>query len=90
MPGAARLRHILPLAVSSGALAASLIAQSSPPAPQPIFRTRTEHVSLDVVVTDKDDRTITDLTAADFQVTDANRPQTIADFRLVSVRLTSP
>ncbi|MGH9408449.1 MAG: VWA domain-containing protein [Vicinamibacterales bacterium] len=64
---------------------------------QPTFRSHTEHVALDVVVTGKDDRPITDLTSADFTLSEQGRPQTIADFRFVSIppaarpiRLTDP
>jgi VWFA-related protein len=80
------LRCIVTATLSVAALVVSLRGQSSLPEQQPpTFRTHTEHVALDVVVTDKNDRPITDLTSADFQITDSGRPQTVADFRLVSV-----
>jgi len=72
------LRGVLTVAASIGA-AALLSAQ------QPTFRARVDHVTLDVVVTDKDEVPVTGLTAKDFEVTERDRPQTIADFTYVSI-----
>lgn len=52
---------------------------------QPQFRTTTTYVTLDVVVTDKDDRPVTGLTRADFSIVERDRPQEIADFEHVSI-----
>jgi VWFA-related protein len=60
---------------------------SAPPQATPIFRTGVTHVLLDVVVTDKDDRPITDLTADEFTIREGDRVQTISDFEHVSVPL---
>lgn len=55
--------------------------------PQPVFRTRTQHVAIDVVVTDKDDTPVTDLTKADFEIRENGALQTISDFAFVSIPL---
>src|SRR5688572_6047188 len=62
-----------------------LLAQTLPPQRQPTFRARVDQVLLDVVVTDKDDRPVTDLTAADFEVFENGRAQKITDFQYVSI-----
>lgn len=49
------------------------------------FRSMTNYVRLDVVVTDRADRPITDLTRDDFRIVERGKPQTIADFVKVSV-----
>ncbi len=54
---------------------------------QPIFRTSSHYVAVDVVVTDRDDQPITDLTREDFEITDNGRRQTIADFEFIRVPL---
>lgn len=64
---------------SAAALAATLAAQ------QPVFRAGTDYVRVDVVVTDKNDRPITDLRKADFEIVERDRAQTIEDFEFVSV-----
>lgn len=50
-----------------------------------MFRTTTEHVAVDVVVTDGNDRIVSDLTRDDFTITIKERPQTIDDFAFVSI-----
>lgn len=78
-------RRRLPVLALSAALtvvvAATLIAQS------PTFKSKVTHVLLDVVVTDKDDRPVTDLTADDFEIVEHGNPQTIADFEKISIPL---
>ena len=79
-------RHLTALLLASGICAAS----SSPEdtlRQTPTFRTRVNHVRVDVVVTDKDDRLVTDLTATDFEIREKGRPQQITDFEFVSVPL---
>jgi VWFA-related protein len=56
-------------------------------AQQPVFRSRTQHVAIDVVVTDNRDRPVTDLTKDDFEIRENGTRQTIADFTFVSVPL---
>lgn len=55
---------------------------------QPIFRGGVDHVSVDVVVTDKHDKLVTDLTARDFEIREAGRSQPILDFARVLVPVT--
>lgn len=63
--------------------------QPAAPAPatqtQPRFRAGTNYVQLDVIVTDKDDRPVLDLTAADFEIREGGRMQTVEDFEHVVV-----
>lgn len=56
-------------------------------AQQPIFRSTTQHVAIDAVVTDRNDRVITDLTKDDFEIRENGRLQTISDFAFVSIPL---
>lgn len=72
-----------------GFLAAFLAGLTALPAAQsqPAFKTKVTHVQVDVVVTDRDDKPVTDLTAADFEIWERGRRQTIADFELISVPL---
>lgn len=44
-----------------------------------------QYVTVDAVVTDKNDKPIEDLTAGDFEITDNGKPQKVADFKLVSI-----
>jgi len=53
------------------------------------FRSTTTYVRLDVVVTDRSDRPITDLTQEDFRIVERGKAQTIADFAQVSVPVES-
>lgn len=67
-------------------LAALALQASAPPQqPQPTFRARVDQVLVDVIVTDRNDRPITDLTAADFEIRENGRLQRITDFQYVSV-----
>lgn len=52
---------------------------------QPVFRAGADYVRVDVVVTDKNDRPIADLTKDDFTIEEHGRKQTIDDFQFVSV-----
>ena len=74
-------RWVPPAAILAG-LTALPAAQS-----QPAFKTKVTHVQVDVVVTDRDDKPVPDLTAADFEIWERGRRQTIADFELISVPL---
>ncbi|MDQ1557389.1 MAG: hypothetical protein QOD32_449 [Pyrinomonadaceae bacterium] len=66
---------------------------SSPPSPSPsqspvvddddVVRITTNLVQLDVVVTDKDGRQATDLTAEDFEIREDGRPQPITNFSYI-------
>lgn len=50
-----------------------------------VFRTATQHVSVSVIVTDRDDRPVTGLTKEDFELSTNGREQRIADFSAVSI-----
>lgn len=54
-------------------------------AQQPVFRTSTQYVAVDVVVTGKDDAPVTDLKREDFEITENGKAQKIADFSFVSI-----
>jgi VWFA-related protein len=61
-------------------VAAVAAAVSSVHAQTPTFKTRTELVQLDVVVTDKDDRPVRGLTREDFEIVERGRLQQILTF----------
>ena len=73
------------LAVSLLGASAALLAQQRPPAPT--FRSTTQYVAVDVIVTDSQDRIVRDLAKTDFTVTEAGVLQTIDDFSFVEVPL---
>lgn len=58
---------------------------AAPTAQQPVFRSGVQYVAVDVVVTDKNDRAITDLKKEEFSITEGGKPQSIQDFQFVSV-----
>jgi VWFA-related protein len=51
----------------------------------PVFRGGTDYVRVDVVVTDRNDKPVTDLTAGDFTIFDRGTRQSITDFQAISV-----
>ena len=61
----------------------AVIAQGAqqPPAPVVTFKAGVDLVRISAVVRDRKGRFVADLTARDFEVLDAGRPQPIADFR---------
>src|SRR5262245_9583246 len=75
------------MAGQSHVIAAGLVAVvgMAAAAQQPTFRSGVEYVQIDAVVTDKDDRPVTGLTQADFEIVERGKPQTIASFQFVSV-----
>ncbi|MGH9408066.1 MAG: VWA domain-containing protein [Vicinamibacterales bacterium] len=76
------MRHIRASLVVVGLVASAAFGVA---ARQPTFRSGVEYVPVDVVVTDRGDRPVTDLRKDEFQITENGRPQTIADFRFVSI-----
>ena len=52
-------------------------APADPPSQQPIFRAGTDLVRVDVTVTQNGDEAVSDLTAADFEITEDQVPQTV-------------
>ena len=65
-------------------LSLAVVAVAAAAAPQ-VFHTSTEHVSVDVIVTDKDGKPVTDLTKDDFVIATNGLTQKIADFTAVSI-----
>jgi hypothetical protein len=60
--------------------------QKPAPAPQqPTFRTGINFVRVDVIVTDKSGKPVTDLTQADFEVQEDGKPQAIDTFKLIEI-----
>ncbi len=84
-----RVLASLALVVALGALAALPLAQAPPqaqPPPQvPTFRAGVNFVHVDVIASDRRGQAITDLTAADFDVTEDGKPQKVETFKLVTV-----
>src|ERR1700688_745446 len=62
-------------------------AQPQAPADQapPIFRTGINFVRVDVIVTDKSGKSVSDLNQIDFEVTEAGKPQTVETFKRVDL-----
>ena len=52
---------------------------------QPVFRTGINFVSVDVIITDKKGNPVNDLQAADFEVLEDGKPQTVETFKLINV-----
>jgi VWFA-related protein len=68
-----------------------LTAQSASPSQDPpVFRNATDLVSLDVRVIDKDGKPVTDLTQADFTITEDGAPQEITAFATQSFARQTP
>jgi VWFA-related protein len=88
-------RATLSLIVLAAALAAAVpllgqqdqtSGQSGTASPQqPTFRGRVDSVTVDVEVTDKNGKPVTDLTADDFEVREANKVQTVDTFKLIKI-----
>jgi VWFA-related protein len=57
--------------------------QKPDPQQQPTFRLRVDSISVDVSVTDRDGRPVTDLKPEDFEIREAGKPQKVETFRLV-------
>jgi VWFA-related protein len=72
-------------ALALGVLALALGVRASVSAQQAVFRTSTQYVRVDVVVTDKDDKPIEGLTKDDFEIIDDGRPQRVDTFQFVKI-----
>jgi len=57
----------------------------SPQTPQATFRTRIDSVSVDVSVTDKQGKPVTDLKIEDFEIRENKAPQQIEQFKLIAI-----
>lgn len=88
------LRIATAVALVMAVLGVSVVGQSGqaqtpppPPDPQqrPVFTARIDTVTVDVVVTDRQGNPVTDLTAADFTITESRTPQTIDSFKFIRI-----
>jgi VWFA-related protein len=77
-------RRLIVATVAAGA--AVVHATQAPQAP-PVFRSATQFVSVDVVVTGKDDEPVTDLKRDEFEILENGKPQRISEFAYVWVPL---
>ena len=66
------------------ALVAAVVAAQAPQSQQPTFRTGTNLVQVDAVVADGSGRPVSDLAAADFEVSDDGAPVAVTAFRFIS------
>src|SRR5690348_11453681 len=76
---------VLAAVVLAVGLAAQQPAPPAAPGTPPVFRSGVDSVTVDALVTDKSGRPITDLTAADFEVRESGRLQTIQAFKFVRI-----
>src|SRR5579864_8841674 len=85
----ARRFALVAVCLSSAALGArQQVSPAQQPSGQaPVFRAGVDLVQVDVVVTAKNHQPISDLTAADFTLTEAGQPQQIETFQHVSIPL---
>jgi hypothetical protein len=74
------MRRIAFVVATLGLASAGLAGWQAPP-PAPLFRAGVDYVSVDVVVTGKNDAPIEGLTKADFGLTENKKPQTIQYFQ---------
>ena len=85
------MKHRLVLSlVLTAAAGAGLVAQNTAPPPQdpqqqapPVFRSRIDTVTVDVTVTDRQGRPITDLKLEEFEIRESGKPQAIDTFKLI-------
>lgn len=83
-----RVLSVIALAVATAVYPAAQsqtgAAQQPPDQPQrPVFRAGVDSVSVDVIVTDKDGRPVTDLSPEDFEVREDGKAQQIDTFKLI-------
>ena len=83
-----RSRSVVPLFALGVSLVAALAAQQDESQQQPpplTFRGNINFVRVDAIVTDDDDRPITDLEEADFEVREDGKPQMIEQFKVIRI-----
>ncbi len=78
------------IAFASSVLATTIIVsphaqRGGGQAPAQVFHTATQHISVNVIVTDTKDRVVTDLTKDDFVIVANDREQKVADFGYISI-----
>src|SRR5438067_2091504 len=75
--------RLLLAACGALALAAALAAQDA--GQTPTFRGGIDAVTVDAIVTDKQGKPVTDLTADDFEIVENKKPQAIQTFKLIKI-----
>src|SRR6476469_2961005 len=65
-------------------------AQPTPQAPQPVFRSRREVITVDAIVRDKSGAIARGLTAADFEIREDGRPQDVLNFSFEEIKDKTP
>lgn len=70
-------------------LVSQAAAQQSPPPDQPTFRAEVSVVEVVAVVTGEDDRSLTDLTASDFELTEDGDPRELLSVRRLTTSTTT-
>ncbi|HVZ22431.1 MAG TPA: hypothetical protein VG871_15265, partial [Vicinamibacterales bacterium] len=83
-----RLAGVLTIAAICLASGFSRTTLAQQAAPQPVFRTATNLVLVDVVVRDRKGAIVTGLTKDDFQLTEDGRPQQILTFAFEQIERT--
>ncbi len=78
------MRRLLRIGVPVISIASVLSAQQSPTAPV-VFRAAVDYVEVDATVSDSRGNAVTNLTAADFEIFEDGKPQTIASFSRVDL-----
>jgi VWFA-related protein len=82
------IRSLAALALVMGLGGPAMRGQSStapPQTQQPTFRARVDSVSVDVIVTDRQGKPVTDLKVEDFEIKEANKAQKIDAFKYISI-----
>lgn len=77
-----RLRGIQNVVAAATVLVALVALR---PSAQTVFRSNVQYVTVDTVVTDKDDRPVENLGIDDFEIVENGKTQKIADFQFVSI-----
>jgi len=67
-------------------LAQAAQASQQPPAGETTIRTNVNLVQVDAIVTDANDRQVTDLKAGDFEILQDGKPQAITNFSYISIK----
>ena len=82
-----RIAPVLGLVAALGLAGALAHAQRGAAPSQPVFRSTTQLVLLDAIVTDDKDRVVSDLTRDEFVITEGGRAQRIEEFSFESIPL---
>jgi VWFA-related protein len=80
-----RVAPVLGVVAALGLAAAQARAQRGGAPTQPVFRSTTQLVLVDAIVTDDNDRVVADLTRDEFVITEGGRAQRIVEFSFESI-----